>query len=87
MPVITANTAANSALRYLNMNTAQQTTALDRTAVTSSRAYRSARGGRKAANGKGHRRHISSACCSAVPATPRSGPRGAVRWACGRSAP
>lgn len=32
MPVITTNTAANSALRYLNMNTAEQTTALNRIA-------------------------------------------------------
>lgn len=32
MPVITTNTAANSALRYLNMNAAEQTTALNRIA-------------------------------------------------------
>ncbi|MBB4265508.1 flagellin [Roseospira visakhapatnamensis] len=32
MPVISTNTAANSALRYLNINSAQQTTALNRIA-------------------------------------------------------
>ena len=32
MPVIATNTAANSALRYLNLNTAEQTNALDRIA-------------------------------------------------------